>query len=75
LELLTKLRATGMPVAQMQRYAELVRSGSGEADRLVLLEEHRERVNKLQAELDACAELLDYKIDFYRRAAAEECMR
>jgi DNA-binding transcriptional MerR regulator len=71
LTLLTRLRATGMPVAEMRRYAELVRSGSGEADRLALLCEHRERVNKLRRELDECAALLDYKIDIYRRAAAD----
>ncbi len=34
LSLLTKLRATGMPVRDMQRYAELVRSGVGHAERI-----------------------------------------
>ena len=34
LSLLTKLRATGMPVRDMQRYAELVRSGAGQAERI-----------------------------------------
>jgi DNA-binding transcriptional MerR regulator len=34
LSLLTKLRATGMPVRDMQRYAELVRSGAGQAELL-----------------------------------------
>jgi DNA-binding transcriptional MerR regulator len=71
LVLLTRLRSTGMPVAQMLRYAELVRGGSGEAARLALLEEHRDRVNKLRTELDDCAAMLDYKIEIYRRAAAE----
>ena len=37
LSLITKLRATGMPVRDMQRYAELVRSGAGEAERIELL--------------------------------------
>ncbi|MGH3154755.1 MAG: MerR family transcriptional regulator [Streptosporangiaceae bacterium] len=31
LSVLTKLRDTGMPVRDMQRYAELVRSGAGHA--------------------------------------------
>jgi DNA-binding transcriptional MerR regulator len=43
LSLLTKLRATGMPVRDMQRYAELVRSGAGEAERIELLKKHRRR--------------------------------
>jgi DNA-binding transcriptional MerR regulator len=72
LTLLTHLRATGMPVAQMLRYAELVRSGSGEIDRLRLLEQHRERMNHLRAELDACRELLDTKISIYRSRVAAE---
>ena len=33
LDLITRLRETGMPVSDMQRYAELVRSGAGEAER------------------------------------------
>ena len=46
LSLLTKLRATGMPVRDMQRYAELVRSGAGEAERIELLKKHREEVRR-----------------------------
>jgi DNA-binding transcriptional MerR regulator len=72
LTLLTRLRATGMPVAQMLQYAELVSSGSGEADRLLLLEQHRQRMNHLRAELDACTELLDTKITIYQSRLAAE---
>ncbi len=40
---LTLLRVTGMPIAQMRRYMELVRAGTGnEAERLELFEQHRE---------------------------------
>ena len=46
LSLLTKLRATGMPVRDMQRYAELVRSGAGQAERLELLKRHRDQVRR-----------------------------
>lgn len=49
LSLLTKLRATGMPVRDMQRYAELVRSGAGHAERLGLLIKHREEVRRALA--------------------------
>jgi DNA-binding transcriptional MerR regulator len=66
--LLTKLRATGMPIRRIREYAELVRAGDGnEAERLALLEAHREAVLE---QLDAVRRNLaaiDYKIDFYRR--------
>jgi len=62
-------------VAQMLKYAELVRSGSGESERLRLLEKHRKRIDKLQAELDACSELLDTKITIYRSRVATERTR
>jgi len=44
--LLSRLRATGMPVRDMLRYAELVRSGAQEQERLALLEQHREHVRQ-----------------------------
>jgi DNA-binding transcriptional MerR regulator len=67
LSLLTKLRATGMPVKDMQRYAELVRSGAGEAERLELLKRHRVEVRQALAAQRECLKLLDYKIDIYSR--------
>ena len=73
LSLLTKLRATGMPVRDMQRYAELVRSGAGEAERIELLKRHREEVRRSLATQRECLKLLDSKISFYgsRLAALE----
>ena len=65
LSLLTKLRATGMPVRDMQRYAELVRSGAGQAERLELLTRHREQVRRAMASQRECLKLLDAKIDHY----------
>ena len=65
LSLLTKLRATGMPVRDMQRYAELVRSGAGEAERIELLKKHREEVRRALASQRECLKLLDAKIDYY----------
>jgi DNA-binding transcriptional MerR regulator len=50
IEALRRLRATGMPIRRIRRYAELVRVGEGnERERLALLEEHRAAV---QAELE-----------------------
>ena len=65
LSLLTKLRATGMPVRDMQRYAELVRSGAGHAERLDLLIKHREEVRRALASQRECLKLLDSKIALY----------
>ena len=71
LSLLTKLRATGMPVRDMQRYAELVRSGAGHAERLDLLIKHREEVRRALAAQRETLKLLDAKIDSYECLVAE----
>jgi DNA-binding transcriptional MerR regulator len=65
--LLNNLRTTGMSVRDMQRYAELVRSGGGEAERVTLLEQHRELVLGSLAQQEACLRVLDRKIKTYRR--------
>jgi hypothetical protein len=50
--LCTKLRATGMPIRGIRRYAELVAAGPGnEEDRLNLLEAHRADVLARLAEM------------------------
>jgi DNA-binding transcriptional MerR regulator len=73
--LVTRLRATGMSVKEMQRYAELVRAGGGEQERLELLTEHRRRVRAALVEQQECLQMLDAKIRTYRRtvrSAAKE---
>lgn len=65
LSLLTKLRATGMPVRDMQRYAELVRSGAGQAEHLELLKRHRAQVRRALSSQRECLKLLDAKISYY----------
>jgi DNA-binding transcriptional MerR regulator len=68
----TKLRATGMPIGLIRRYAELVRAGPGnEAERLTLLETHRSEVRAKLAELRENLELIEYKIDVYRDRLAD----
>ena len=73
IELITKLRATGMPIREVRRYAELVRAGDGNEDeRLALLRAHRERV---RAQLDTMAAYLgaiEMKISYYA-GAFEAC--
>ena len=63
----TRLRATGMPIKDIRRYAELVSAGHGnEQDRLALLESHRAAVIAKLAELQDNLELIDHKIGVYR---------
>ena len=65
--LLTKLRATGMPIRRIREYAELVWAGEGnERERLALLEAHREDVLARLAEIERNLELVDFKIGLYR---------
>ncbi len=64
--LLSRLRATGMPVRDMLGYAGLVRSGAGEQERVALLEAHRERVRQALRQQQECLELLDNKIATYQ---------
>ncbi|MFJ9517661.1 MerR family transcriptional regulator [Kitasatospora sp. NPDC101801] len=66
LEFLGRLRLTGMSVADMLRYVELVREGEHTlADRRDLLVVHREEVRLKLADLHATLAVLDYKIDLY----------
>jgi len=68
LEVLRCLRDTGMPIAQMCRYAELARGGEATfADRLGLLTEHDAAVQERIAVLQAQREHLQEKIGWYRR--------
>jgi DNA-binding transcriptional MerR regulator len=63
----TRLRATGMPIRSIRRYAELVSAGRGnEEERLALLESHREDVMAKLAEIEDNLKLIDHKIDVYR---------
>lgn len=64
-----KLRLTGMPVADMVRYAELMREGEHTFEaRQELLEATRRDVRTRIAELQDTLAVLDFKIDFYAGA-------
>lgn len=68
IRLLTRLRASGMPIAAMRRYAELVRRGQDTyAARKELLEAHRADVIAKIEQLKDDLEIVDHKIDLYRR--------
>jgi DNA-binding transcriptional MerR regulator len=69
LEFVTKLRLTGMPVADMVRYAELIRVGEETFEqRQELLERTRRDVIDRIAELQDTVAVLDHKISFYAGA-------
>ena len=70
---ISRLRATGMPVAQMKRYAELVWAGEHTSlQRRDLLLEHRKRLREQLEELRSFESVLDWKIDFYWQIGREE---
>ncbi|NUT03014.1 MAG: MerR family transcriptional regulator [Hamadaea sp.] len=63
----TRLRATGMPIRTIRRYADLVAAGRGnERERLALLETHRAEVAAQLEELRQNLAAIDHKIDVYR---------
>lgn len=63
----TRLRATGMPIRTIRRYAQLVCAGPGnEQERLALLEGHRAEVIATLAEIQDSLRLINHKIDVYR---------
>jgi DNA-binding transcriptional MerR regulator len=70
---LSRLRATGMPIREVRRYAELMQEGEAtNAERLAVLEAHRDAV---LAGLEATArnlELIDWKIAFYNERLGQE---
>jgi DNA-binding transcriptional MerR regulator len=66
LQLMERLRGTGMSIAQMREYTTLVKQGKSTlAQRRELLRAHRERVRERIAEWTDALALLDGKIDFY----------
>jgi DNA-binding transcriptional MerR regulator len=67
IKFLTKLRATGMPIRQVRRYAELLNGGDDTSgERLQLLETHRSAVLAQLEETAGHLELIDWKINLYR---------
>lgn len=72
LALVGKLRLTGMPVADMVRYAELVREGERTvSERKDLLESTREDVLQRIDELRDTLAVLDHKIDLYAERVSQ----
>ena len=61
-----RLRSSGMPIATIRRYAELVRAGGGnEAERLLLLKNHEQEIERRLAELAECHAVITAKVRTY----------
>ncbi len=73
IELLNRLRLTGMPIRQMQRYAELVRNhpNSDFEERRQILAAHREGVVEQIQQLQENLAVIDWKIQNYTTLEAE----
>ena len=66
---LKQLKATGMPLAQMQSFAELRRQGDAtRKQRREMLEAHRNTVLQQIQMLNDCLTVIDDKISRHRRA-------
>lgn len=66
LQLMERLRKTGMSIAEMRRYTALVKQGRATLkERRDMLQAHRERVQQTIEEWNEALALLDDKIDFY----------
>ena len=72
IKLVQCLRATGMPLEDLHRYAELVQEGEHTAaERLSLLEDHKCRIEAELAELMVALDLVDMKIAGYAQLVAK----
>ncbi|WUS95327.1 MerR family transcriptional regulator [Streptomyces sp. NBC_00708] len=66
-----KLRESGMPLADLRHFAELVRRGPGnEAERLRLLDGHRQRVEAQIQALEECRSVIAWKVGVYEEHLA-----
>ncbi|MEU1118966.1 MULTISPECIES: MerR family transcriptional regulator [unclassified Streptomyces] len=68
LRLCRRLRDSDMPIATIQRFAALVRSGPGnEPERLALLQEHERAVRAKIDDLAACLDVIHGKVVTYEQ--------
>ena len=72
IDFLTKLRATGMPIREMRRYAELQRQGEESLpERVEMLKALRDQVEEHIHELNENLKLVHYKIEVYGQIIQE----
>lgn len=63
---LTRMRSTGMPIRDLQRYVALVEAGEDTVpERLAMMRAHRERVRARIDDLGVALDVIDFKIATY----------
>jgi DNA-binding transcriptional MerR regulator len=68
LELMERLRSSGMSVAELRRYTVLAQRGAAHLEELrSLLQDHRRQLQERMVELRRAERLIDEKIAFYAR--------
>jgi DNA-binding transcriptional MerR regulator len=73
IDFLMKLRATGMSIKDMQKYAELQRQGEATLpERVEMLKSLRDKVEAHMEELNEHLKLIYYKIEIYGQIIAEK---
>jgi DNA-binding transcriptional MerR regulator len=73
IDFLLKLRATGMSIKDMQKYAELQRQGEETLpERVEMLKVLRANVEARMSELNEHLKLVCYKIEIYQQIIAEK---
>jgi DNA-binding transcriptional MerR regulator len=73
IDFLTKLRATGMSIKDMQKYAELQRRGDETLpERIEMLKSLRDKVEAHMDDLNEHLKLIYYKIEFYQKIVTEK---
>jgi len=72
LRICIKLRRSGMPLAKIRRFAELVREGpANEQQRVELLREQQRQVQNQLAELEECLRVISRKVGIYEEHLAD----
>jgi DNA-binding transcriptional MerR regulator len=75
IDFLLKLRAIGMSIKDMQRYAELQRRGDATLpERVEMLKALRDKVESHIDEMNQHLKLIYYKIDYYQKVVEEQML-
>ena len=75
IDFLMKLRATGMSIRDMQRYAELQRQGDETLpERVEMLKSLRDKVESHIEEMNEHLKLIYYKIEYYQKVVDEQML-
>lgn len=71
-QVITKFRASAMPMESIRAYVALVKEGPGnESARLAILQAHQERVLAQMDQLQQALQLITYKVGVYEDRVAE----